>query len=773
MDNSAKIEAEIKAGIGKRAKADADAKRSARDQKAKKPRTSAIAKSRNSARAAGKKATQRGGRGVAIKVNKNGKDASGACGYLQKQDKKHELISSNCDDLKSFERTANELAKKRPELKNIGHISISFPADTNFDHSKWAEMVDEVRQNLGLDDTFPFVAVRHFDTEHPHAHLVFSRISITGKVHDQGNLGLRAASCEQVIEQKYNLNLHEMKAQDQKAPTKGELEMMLRTGELSTRAGLQAICSEAMENCDNVVTYFSRLKDAGVDVEITTQNEGARITGIVYHQNQKAMKASDLGKKFTALGLQKQGVVYEQNEHGRAIETIQNESAITRFSNGGGDLKNGELPIVGRNGGDLKAAGDSDVPAISNPATSRADAGDSDVRSGYLPKTIERNRGSVQRKTEPELDQNPTNLGVRNDNFESASNFISDLADASANNQVKTGHSSSSRFDNSAPTNPNHIAQLAQIKSFGNIPLQLSIMLPMVVETGKRPMLKRDFEGAQGFEQFRAFALAKNAQGAEIYIAPHPSANHSFVLIDDLTFDSIQSLKNDGLDPAVVVESSPNNFQAWIKLSEKPLTPAQRLEASRALTKQFGGDIGAIGSVRIGRLAGFTNRKQKHRNEQGLQPYCKLTETSAGVASNGHLVIAKADEIITNNEASKVQIQRLESIESARDFASYNESPADFYQIQAKKILKKYGNQTDYSRLDFMVSTTMIERGFSDLKIAEAMREASPSLAERKTDIEDYIARTIIAAAAKEREKRLEYQLQNQPQHKNEEMQPK
>jgi len=48
----------------------------------------------------------------------------------------------------------------------------------------------------------------------------------------------------------------------------------------------------------------------------------------------------------------------------------------------------------------------------------------------------------------------------------------------------------------------------------------------------------------------------------------------------------------EGFDPALVVETSPFNFQVWLKHSE-PLDKQLSTPAARTLTERFGGDAGA------------------------------------------------------------------------------------------------------------------------------------------------------------------------------------
>jgi len=143
-----------------------------------------------------------------------------------------------------------------------------------------------------------------------------------------------------------------------------------------------------------------------------------------------------------------------------------------------------------------------------------------------------------------------------------------------------------------------------------------------------------------------------NARGHEIYIRPALSATHALVLVDDLTRSAIEQMDTACVEPCVIVETSPENFQGWVQISDEAVAAEVRLEVSRHLTRVFGGDIGAIGARRYGRLAGFTNRKSEHRRPDGLAPFVLLWRARAGVCSKSCELIAQVQGVIELSEQS-------------------------------------------------------------------------------------------------------------------------
>ena len=74
--------------------------------------------------------------------------------------------------------------KTRKHIKDpVGHISLDFhPKDKpKMTDELMAEIAQDYMRQMGLTNT-PFIVVRHYDKEHPHCHIVFSRVDYDGKI---------------------------------------------------------------------------------------------------------------------------------------------------------------------------------------------------------------------------------------------------------------------------------------------------------------------------------------------------------------------------------------------------------------------------------------------------------------------------------------------------------------------------------------------------------------------------------------------------------------
>ena len=81
------------------------------------------------------------------------------------------------------EDIARPTKTRKPIKDPVGHISLDFhPKDKpKMTDELMTEIAQDYMKQMGLTNT-PFVVVRHYDKEHPHCHIVFSRVDYDGKI---------------------------------------------------------------------------------------------------------------------------------------------------------------------------------------------------------------------------------------------------------------------------------------------------------------------------------------------------------------------------------------------------------------------------------------------------------------------------------------------------------------------------------------------------------------------------------------------------------------
>jgi len=230
-----------------------------------------------------------------------------------------------------------------------------------------------------------------------------------------------------------------------------------------------------------------------------------------------------------------------------------------------------------------------------------------------------------------------------------------------------------------------------------------------------------------------------NAQGNDIYIRPGEDEKHGMVLIDDIEGTNVDEMIEKGHKPFLTVETSPYNIQAWVRVG-KDVPGHLRGEIGRILAKAYDGDLNSADSRHYGRLAGFTNRKEKHQDKYGRQPFCLLRHANSNcsfIAPASAKLIQSAAELL-NSRAKKQNTKK-----SVPQKKHYSFDTIAFFQSEMRSLEHKYGDEIDLSRADWMISKKLALMGCSADQIKKTLAE-SPSIDKRKRGhFNDYIERTV------------------------------
>jgi hypothetical protein len=116
-----------------------------------------------------------------------------------------------------------------------------------------------------------------------------------------------------------------------------------------------------------------------------------------------------------------------------------------------------------------------------------------------------------------------------------------------------------------------------------------------------------------------------NHHGAHIYF--RPSGEHRFTVLDDLDHPALTKLSADGFEPCAVVQTSPGNFQAWLKHAST-LPKLLGTLAAQTLARRYHADPSAADWRRFGRLPGYVNCTPKYRRPDGRFPFVQLRSHS-------------------------------------------------------------------------------------------------------------------------------------------------
>jgi hypothetical protein len=260
---------------------------------------------------------------------------------------------------------------------------------------------------------------------------------------------------------------------------------------------------------------------------------------------------------------------------------------------------------------------------------------------------------------------------------------------------------------------------------------EIGLYKPDGAGNGEPPMIPRTWS-MQAILKSISWLRLQNRDGRNIYVRPR--GEHNLSLVDDLTAESIERMKTEGFRPALVVETSPGNFQAWLKHSRR-LSKELSTAAARELAQEFKGDLGAADWRHFGRLAGFTNRKEKYKTD-GLFPFVLLRQ------ANG-LPYPEADRFI--DQLQRQLDRERQERERRRAAAPRQESHGVLRDIDTFRANPTYAG--DGTRVDLAYAIYALAHGVPDGQIETALRSRDLTHKGNGKRQSEYVQRTIRKAA--------------------------
>ena len=230
------------------------------------------------------------------------------------------------------------------------------------------------------------------------------------------------------------------------------------------------------------------------------------------------------------------------------------------------------------------------------------------------------------------------------------------------------------------------------------------------------------------------YLRSQNAKGADIYIRPGEK-DRGLLLADDVNLGTLERMKAEGLTPAVITETSPGNYQAWVRVCPRneALEPREHTLAAKALAARFGGDPNSADFRHFGRLAGFTNRKPEHMRGT-MSPFVRLDSYRGAEASPEAVkqIMAEGKRISGLQHEVKVaeHVQQLDpkGVDRVR--------PWNWYRKGLESLKNEFGPEFNASRADFELGQAMYRNGAKPRDICATLLNYSPQLEERKGSLE-------------------------------------
>lgn len=279
-----------------------------------------------------------------------------------------------------------------------------------------------------------------------------------------------------------------------------------------------------------------------------------------------------------------------------------------------------------------------------------------------------------------------------------------------------------------------------QLDAMGGDVFHVGILRTVVNEQGEteKRMAMRTWD-KEAIAESLSWLRRENAQGATINIRP---ANANTTLIDDVSYEGIRNMKAAGYQPAAIVETSKGNYQVWMNHGHD-LTDDERGAAARKLAKMFDGDPSAATRDHMGKLAGFTNRKEKHQTANGTYPWIQLRESEGKPYDQADTFLRDLrEERRVEHEAARARNEQFRQSDSGKRFE---------HRERTLKTIGDFHQRADYrgdgNRADLAYAVYALGNGVSPRDVGDAIR-GNRDLSKKggEKNIQDYIKRTVTKA---------------------------
>ena len=249
------------------------------------------------------------------------------------------------------------------------------------------------------------------------------------------------------------------------------------------------------------------------------------------------------------------------------------------------------------------------------------------------------------------------------------------------------------------------------------------------------------------------FLRLRNREGCDVYLYPYSEDRNSGYVLLDLDTASptvLEAMRQDGLEPCVVIQTSPSHLQAWLHLSRCPLQPAVATAVARQLARRYGGDLASADWRHLGRLAGFTNQKPARRTPRGYPPWVRILHARAALAPAGERWLQTAPTPparAPHAPALSPSHSHQESPEIPAPVSITPHQAVRIYQhyMQRWHILARFP-QPDWSIVDLWVARALLSQGTHLAAVRLILQLGSPQFPRGHGNPHDYLRRTLRAA---------------------------
>jgi hypothetical protein len=183
-------------------------------------------------------------------------------------------------------------------VKNtVGHISLSFPPDDKdkLTDEFMVELAKEYMQKMKIENT-PFAVVRHYDSNNPHCHILYSRVNNQGKVISDSNDRLRSVEISRTMEKEHGLTYREEKKNVNRKRLKGADALKYE---------IYDALEKCLPKCKDWEDLMLHLSEHDVGVFFNHRSGTDTKQGVIFEKDEKPFPGSKIDRKYSFANIEK------------------------------------------------------------------------------------------------------------------------------------------------------------------------------------------------------------------------------------------------------------------------------------------------------------------------------------------------------------------------------------------------------------------------------------------------------------------------------------
>jgi RepB DNA-primase from phage plasmid len=245
------------------------------------------------------------------------------------------------------------------------------------------------------------------------------------------------------------------------------------------------------------------------------------------------------------------------------------------------------------------------------------------------------------------------------------------------------------------------------------------------------------------------FLRLRNREGCDVYIHPYTEDRNAGYVLLDLDAGNpmvLEAMRGHGLEPCVVVQTSPGHLQAWLHISREPLEPALATAVAKYLARTFGGDLASADWRHLGRLAGFTNQKPERRTPRSYAPWVTILHARACFASRAEDLLQSATTPPALAPIHRNPTQLPDDVVAPVPITQREAIQIYHHWISRWRISERFP-QPDWSIVDLWVARELLSHGRPPAQVRAILQFGSPQFPRRHGNPQEYLRRTLTRAA--------------------------